>query len=194
MINLKKIFTAIILFMVVAVSKSNAQGIDIEKIDLKNFSLDALLGKVLQVKKGWAPQFFSGKKKIPKINIVRDILGSKKNSEINRLFGTFKTGRTVYRITNYAGAAISLYGAIKKISENKDSLANDAKGYIISGLSSMSLGTVVKLLTKGASYKAVDIFGGVIKKKLMDIISLDAMPSRNYIGRTGFKASLIVKL
>ncbi len=58
----------------------------------------------------------------------------------------------------------------------------------------MSLGTVVKLVTKGASYKAVDLFGGVIKRKLMDIISFDAMPAQNYLGRTEFKAALIVKL
>jgi len=172
---------------------SHAQ-IDIPKIDLKNFSIDQLLGKVLQVKKGWAPQFFSGKKKIPKMNIVQQLLGTKKNSEINKLFSTFKTGRLVYRITNYAGSAITLYGAIKKIADNKDSLANDGKALLISGLSSMSLGTVIKLLTKGASYKAVDIFGGMIKKKLLDIISFDAMPSQNYLGKTEFKAALIVKL
>ncbi len=167
---------------------------DAQIIDLKNFSLDNLLGKVLQVKKGWAPQFFSGRNKIPKIDIVRQLLNTKNNTEINKLFSTFKTGRLMYRITNYAGSAIALYGAIKKLSDNKDSLASNAKTLIVSGLSSMSLGTIVKLVTKGASYKAVDLFGGIIKKKLLDIISFDAMPATNYLGKTSFKAALVIHL
>jgi hypothetical protein len=178
-------------FMLLSFS-SKAQ-IDIPKIDIKNFSLDQLLGKVLQVKKGWAPQFFSGKNKIPKLDIVGKLLNTKNDLRITKLFNTFKTGRLMYRITNYAGSAIALYGTIKKLSENKDSLTKNAKTYIISGLCSMSLGTVVKLFTKGASYKAVDLFGGMIKKKLLDIISFDAMPSTNYLGKTGFKAALIIK-
>lgn len=190
---MKKLIAVLFAAAMLISVRTNAQ-IDIPKIDLKNFSIDQLLGKVLQVKRGWAPQFFSGKSKIPKINIVRDLLGTKKNGEINKLFSTFKTGRLVYRITNYAGAAITLYGAIKKISENKDSAASSAKTLIYSGLSSVSVGTIVKLITKGASYKAVDLFGGIIKKKIMDIISFDVMPSTNYIGKTGMQASFIIKL
>jgi hypothetical protein len=190
---MKKYFLLVMVSSMLLSAKSDAQ-IDVPKIDLKNISIESLLGKVLQVKKGWAPQFFSGKNKLPKLNIVSQILGSKKNDQINKLFGTFKTGRLVYRVTNYAGVAVSLYGTIKKLSENKDSLVNNAKGFIISGLSSMSVGTIVKLLTKGASYKAVDLFGGVIKKKLLDIISFDAMPAQNYLGRTSFKAAMVIKL
>jgi hypothetical protein len=190
---MRKLFFVFVTTFVLLGTKAGAQ-IDIPKLDIKNLNLDALLGKVLQVKKGWAPQFFSGKSKIPKLNVVSQLLNTKKDLQITKLFNTFKTGRTVYRITNYAGTAIALYGTIKKISENKDSIASSAKNYIISGLSSMSVGTVVKLLTKGASYKAVDLFGGVIKKKLLDIISFDAMPSQNYLGRTSFKAAMIIKL
>jgi len=190
---MKKLIIVLFAAFMLMPGKSNAQ-IDIPKIDIKNFSIDQLLGRVLQVKKGWAPQFFSGKNKIPKINIVRDLLNTKKNTEINKLFNTFKTGRLVYRITNYAGTAVALYGTIKRISKDADSLAKDAKGMIVAGLSSMSVGTVVKLLTKGASYKAVDLFGGVIKKKLIDIISFDMGPGTNYMGRTNFKAGLYIKL
>jgi hypothetical protein len=190
---MKKIFTILFSVSLLTSVQSSAQ-IDIPKIDLKNFSIDQLLGKVLQVKKGWAPQFFSGKNKIPKINIVRDLLNTKNSGEISKLFSTFKTGRLVYRITNYAGTAIALYGTIKKISQNADSLKKGATALLVSGLSSMSVGTVVKLLTKGASYKAVDLFGGVIKKKLLDIISFDMGPGVNYIGRTNFKAGLYIKL
>ncbi|MCX8019498.1 MAG: hypothetical protein N2747_03260 [Chitinophagaceae bacterium] len=167
--------------------------IKIPDLDLENFSLDQLLGKVLIVKQGWAPQFFSGKKRIPRLQIVRDLLATRKNSEINRLFNIFRTGRTIYRITNYAGAAISIYGAVKQIARNSDSTLNNAKGWIYAGLSSVSAGTIVKLLTKGASYKAVDMFGGMIKKKIKDIISLDVMPSQNYLGGMEGKVVLTVK-
>lgn len=190
---MKKMLVTLLAVWTLSSTSSHAQ-IDIPKLDIKNLNLDALLGKVLQVKKGWAPQFFSGKSKIPKLNVVSQLLNTKKDLQITKLFNTFKTGRTVYRITNYAGTAIALYGTIKKISENKDSVATSAKNMIISGLGSMSVGTLVKLLTKGASYKAVDLFGGVIKKKLIDIISFDAMPAQNYLGRTSFKAAMIIKL
>lgn len=190
---MKKLIIGIFVSCMIFIQSTQAQ-IEIPTIDLKNFKIENLLGKVLQVKKGWAPQFFSGKSKIPKLNIVQQLLNTKRNNEITKLFNTFKTGRLVYRITNYAGSAIALYGAIKKIADNKDSVVNNAKTYLISGLASMSVGTVVKLLTKGASYKAVDLFGGVIKKKLMDIISFDIGPGVNYIGKTNFKAGLYLKL
>lgn len=186
---MRKIIVFLFAASLCSTMKANAQ-----VFDLKNFDINSLLGKVLQVKRGWAPQFFSGKSKIPKIDIVRRILNTKNNSEINKLFGTFKTGRLVYRITNYAGTAIALYGTIKKLSENKDSLVSNAKSLIYSGLGSMSVGTIVKLLTKAASYKAVDLFGGIIKKKLLDIISFDAMPATNYLGKTSFKAALVIHL
>ncbi len=173
--------------------KTQAQG-----IDLKNLNIDALLGKVLQVKKGWAPQFFSGKSKLPKLDIVSKILSTKKSDQINKLFSTFKTGRLVYRVTNYAGTAVALYGTIKNIANNKDSVIasvkNQAKTLMYAGFGSISLGTVVKLLTKAASYKAIDLFGGVIKKKLVDIISFEATPTTNFIGKNSFKAGLYIRL
>ena len=186
---MKKVIIFLFVLSLCWAMKANAQ-----VFDFKNLDINSLLGKVLQVKKGWAPQFFSGRNKIPKIDIVRQLLNTKNNTEINKLFSTFKTGRLMYRITNYAGSAIALYGAIKKLSDSKDSLASNAKTLIVSGLSSISLGTIVKLLTKGASYKAVDLFGGVIKKKLLDIISFDAMPATNYLGKTSFKAAMVIHL
>jgi hypothetical protein len=173
--------------------KSNAQVIDLENLDVSS-----LFGKVLQVKRGWAPQFFSGKKKIPKLNIVGQVLGSKNNNDINRLFNTFKTGRTIYKIGAYAGSAVTLYGTIKNIINNgKDSITaaakSGAKTALYSGLGSMATSVIIKLLTKAASYKAVDMFGGLIKRKLEDIISLDMGASNNF-GRPGFKAGLIIHL
>ncbi len=57
-------------------------------------------------------------------------------------------------------------------------LKKTSKTMIISGLSSVALGLVVKFITKTAAYKAVDAFNGVARKTLKDIISFgDPAPS-----------------
>ncbi len=140
------------------------------QIDFKNLKLDNILGKVLNVQKGFAPKFSLGKVGIPKIMKVAEVIGLKKNTQAIKLFNTFKTGRTVYRIAEYAGMAVSLYGAVKAL--DKNTLKEEYQKPITAALSSMATGLIVKLLTKGASYKAVDIFNGVVKKKVKDIFSL----------------------
>ncbi|MEP6616354.1 MAG: hypothetical protein ABJA57_07220, partial [Ginsengibacter sp.] len=97
--------------------KSSAQ------IDLKNLDIRDLIGKVMNVQHGFAPKFSLGNISIPKINKVAEILGMKKNDQVNRLFSTFKTGRAVYKVASYAGSAIAIYGAIKAASKTaSDSL------------------------------------------------------------------------
>lgn len=126
------------------------------QIDFDNLNPSDIITRVIKVDKGFSPQFFLGNVKIPNVNKLGEILGMKKNSEINRLYKTFKTGRTVFQIASYAGAAVTAYGIAKKI--DKAAAASDAKTALVSGLSAIGTGVIVKLLTKGASYKAVDIF------------------------------------
>ena len=145
-----------------------------EEMDLNNLSLDKILGKVLNVQRGFAPQFSLGNTPIKKVEKVAEILGLKKNEEIDRLFNTFKTGRTIYKIAAYAGSAIAAYGAIKAI--DKAAAQSDYKGALISGLSTIATGLLVKFLTKGASYKAVDIFNGIIRNKIKKIFNIGAIP------------------
>ncbi len=140
------------------------------QIDFKNLNLDNILGKVLNVQKGFAPKFSLGKVGIPKIMKVAEIIGLKKNTQASKLFNTFKTGRTVYRIAEYAGLAVSAYGAIKAL--DKNALKEEYQKPLTAALSTMASGLIVKLLTKGASYKAVDVFNGIAKKKLKDILSV----------------------
>lgn len=147
-----------------AAGKASAQ------IDLNNLSLDKILGKLLVVQKGFAPKFFLGSIPIPKIQKVAEILGMKKNDQIDKLFSTFKTGRTIYKIAAYAGGAIAAYGAIKAI--DKSAVQRDYKGALVSGLSTIASGLLVKFLTKGASYKAADIFNGIVKKKIKNIFGI----------------------
>ncbi|HZW69663.1 MAG TPA: hypothetical protein VFF57_02260, partial [Hanamia sp.] len=127
-------------------SKSFAQ------IDLNNLDLKDLIGKVVHVQKGFAPKFSLGKTPIEKIAKVQEILGLKQNVEVNRLFKTFKTGRTIYKVAAYAGGAIAVYSLARKLDNSVKS--NDYNGALYSGISAIGTGLVIKFLTKGASYKA----------------------------------------
>jgi hypothetical protein len=42
----------------------------------------------------------------------------------------------------------------------------------VGGVSTVATGLIVKFLTKGAAYKAVDIFNGIVRKKIKDILSV----------------------
>ncbi len=84
------------------------------QIDLNNIDINDIIGKVMNVKRGFAPKFSLGNISIPKVAKVAEILGLKRNEQVNRLFNTFKTGRTVYKIASYAGGALAVYGVVKK--------------------------------------------------------------------------------
>jgi hypothetical protein len=132
----------------------------------------------MKVDKGFAPKFYLGKTPIAQIDKVAEILGLKKNEEVNRLFKTFKTGRTVYKVAAYTGSAIVVYGLVRKMDNSvKD---QDWETALYSGLGAVGSGLIVKFLTKGASYKAVDIFNGIAVKKIIDIFSI--APASNTTG------------
>jgi hypothetical protein len=150
------------------------------QIDLKNLKLDNILGKVLNVKRGFAPKFSLGNMALPKIAKVAEIIGLKKSDQAIKLFNTFKTGRTIYKIASYAGGAIAAYSAIKAI--DKSAVKEDYQKPLIGALSSVATGLLVKFLTKAASYKAVDVFNGVVRKKIKDILSVAPASSTMGVG------------
>lgn len=154
--------------------KSNAQ------IDFNNLNPQDILSRVIKVDKGFSPQFFLGNLKIPKVDKLGEILGMKKNPEINKLFKTFKTGRTVFKVASYTGAAIAVYGVVRKV--DKAAAESGAKTALVSGLSAIGTGVVVKLLTKGASYKAVDIFNNTVRNKIKDIFKIGAASETMGVG------------
>ena len=167
--------TALLYFILFfAAGKISAQ------IDLNNLNLDKILGKVLNVQRGFAPKFSLGNTPIKKVEKVAEILGLKKNEQIDRLFNAFKTGRTIYKIAAYAGTAIAAYGTIRAI--DKSAVQSDYKGALISGLSTVASGLLIKFLTKAASYKAVDLFNGIVKKKIKSIFSIGAASSYRGMG------------
>lgn len=148
------------------------------QIDLNNLDLRDIIGKVMHVKKGFAPKFALGNMQIPEIKKVAEILGLKKNLQINKLFNTFRTGRTIYKVAAYAGGAAAVYGIIRKVSDS--AIVHDGRAALTSGLITIGSGLIVKFLTKAASYKAVDIFNGIAIKKIKDIFSI--RPASNTMG------------
>ena len=148
------------------------------QIDLNNLDIQDIVGKVMHVDKGFAPKFALGNTPIQQINKVAEILGLKKNETVNKLFNTFKTGRIVYKVAAFAGGAIAAYAVARKIGNSVKS--NDYSGALYSGLGAIGSGLIVKFVTKGASYKAVDIFNGNAAKKIRDIFSI--APASNTAG------------
>ncbi len=167
------ILTSVIFLSAIFVSKQTSAQIDLDHLDLKD-----ILGRVMKVEHGFSPKFYLGNFKIPKIPKVAEILGMKKNSDVNRLFNTFRTGRTIFQIASYAGSAVTLYGVVKSAGDSA-SRAN-YKGALVGGLTSVATGILIKLLTKGAAYKAVDLFNGIAMKKIRDIFSI--APASNTAG------------
>lgn len=172
---MKKII-AISLFICFAAGNATAQ------IDINNLSLDKIFGKLLEVQKGFAPKFSLGNQPIDKIFKVAEIIGLKRNEQATKLFNTFKTGRTIYKVASYLGTAISAYAAIKAI--DKAATNKNYQTALATGLSSIGSGLIVKFLTKGASYKAVDIFNGIIRNKVKDKIRdiLSVAPASSNFG------------
>ncbi len=150
------------------------------QIDLNNLNISDLLGQVIKVDKGFEPKFYIGNIQIPKVKKVAEILGVKDIPEVNSLFKTYRTGRTIYKIASYAGSAVAVYGVIKSL--DKAALKQDYQAAIISGLTSIGSGVIVKLLTKAASYKAVDIFNHTVRNKIKDIFHIGAASQSLGIG------------
>lgn len=177
---MKKI-TALVLIAMMAGKSVSAQ-IDLDKIldPKKIININDIVGKVLTVKKGFAPKFSLGNVEIPKVAKVAQIFDVKGNAQALKLFNTFKTGRTIYRVAAAAGTAVAVYGTIKSI--DKAAKTEDYKGALIGGLSTIGAGLLTKFLTKAAAYKAVDVFNGVVRKKIGDIISVKPAESTLGVG------------
>lgn len=143
-----------------------------QQLDLNNLNLRDILGKVITVENGFSPKFYIGNVQIPKVDKVAEILSLKHIDEVNKLFKTFKTGRTVFHLVSYTGTAVAAYGAVKAIA-NSDQKSTYQTA-IISGASAIGTGILVKLLTKGAANKAVDIFNNAAQKKIRDIFKIGA--------------------
>ncbi len=186
-------FTLLVSLLIV--STANAQ-IKIEDITSE---IGKLLGekKILTVKKGFSPVFNLGNFQINKVGllgeklkgveVLGDIFNSKGANDIKKLYKTYKTGLVVFKILAASGTAVAAYSTIRGLSSDTKFDSKTVKAMLYPALTSMATSVITKVLTKKASYKAVDIFNGVVRNKIKDIFSVK--PATENIG-----VGLFVKL
>ncbi|MEO7445350.1 MAG: hypothetical protein ABIT96_04090 [Ferruginibacter sp.] len=158
------------------------------------FDLSDILGKakLLKVQKGFSPVFMLGNfqvnkvgilgEKLKGIGILGDIFGSKQIEQVTKLYKTYKTGLVVFKVLAAAGTAATVVSTVKGITDDQGFNASSVKGLLYPALASLGTGIATKLLTKAASYKAVDLFNGVVKKTLKDILSVKPASSTLGVG------------
>jgi hypothetical protein len=145
-----------------------------------------LLGKkeLLSVKKGFSPKFSLGKLQLNKvgilgeqlkgINVLGKVFNSKSIQDVTKLYKTYKTGLVVYKILTGAGTILTTYSTVRGLVGTEKFDAKTVKQLLAPAITSVITGVVTKILTKKASYKAVDIFNGVVKKKVKDVFGIGA--------------------
>ena len=145
-----------------------------------------LLGKkeILTVKKGFSPVFNLGRLQINKVGILGEklkgigvlgqIFDSKGIQDVTKLYNTYKTGLVVFKILAAAGTVAATYSTIRGIAGTDKFTDKTVRQLLTPALTSVVVGVVTKILTKKASYKAVDIFNGVVRKKVKDILGVGA--------------------
>ncbi len=187
---MKKTLITAFIFCLAFASNINAQ----VKLDDILGTVTDLLGKkeLLNVKKGFSPKFSFGKLQLNKVGILGEqlkgikvlgtIFNSKRAADITKLYKTYKTGLVVYKILAGAGTVVSTYSAVKGATKQGGLTNTEVKQLLTPAITSILTGVVTKLLTKKASYKAVDIFNGVVKKKVKDIFNIGASSSGVGVG------------
>ncbi|MEJ7611619.1 MAG: hypothetical protein WKF88_10620 [Ferruginibacter sp.] len=185
-----KIIVVAILFSTVFSNSINAQ-IKIEDVIGK---VQDLLGKkeLLTVKKGFSPVFSLGRlqinnvgilgEKLKGIEVLGDIFNSKGVQDVTKLYKTYKTGLVVFKVLAAAGAVAATYSTVRGIAAENKFNDKTVKALLLPGITSVLTGVVTKVLTKKASYKAVDIFNGVVRKKIKDILSVAPASSNMGVG------------
>jgi hypothetical protein len=179
---MKKILIILFIAFFAFANSTNAQ-IKVEDVIGK---VTELLGKkeLLSVKKGFNPVFSLGRlqinqvgllgEKLKGIEVLGNILNSKGVQDVTKLYKTYKTGLVVYKILAGVGTAVTAYSTIRGIAGTEKFDNKTVRQLLTPAITSVLTGIVTKILTKKASYKAVDIFNGIVKKKVKDIFGVGA--------------------
>lgn len=175
----------ICLLLLASFTLSNNARAQIKIEDIFNKATE-LLGKreLLSVKKGFSPKFSLGKLQLNKIgilgeqlkgiNVLGKVFNTKSIDDVTKLYKTYKTGLVVYKILAGAGTVITTYSTVRGLVGTEKFDAKTVKQLLAPAIASVLTGVVTKILTKKASYKAVDIFNGVVKKKVKDVFGIGA--------------------
>lgn len=185
-----KFFVALMITCFSFMQHTHAQ-IKIE--DILNKATDLLKKKqLLTVKKGFSPVFSLGSLQLNKVGVLGEklkgvevlgqIFDSKGIQDVTKLYKTYKTGLVVFKVLAAAGTAAAAYSTIRGVAGSDNFSDKTVKALLVPGLTSLLTGVVTKILTKKASYKAVDIFNGVVKKKIKDIISVGPASATTGLG------------
>lgn len=189
---MKKAIQPLVLFLFLTIASISASA-QIKIGDI-NVDLDQLLGKVkvLKVQKGFSPKFFLGDVQLNKVGILGEklkgveVLGqvfNKKNiDQVTKLYKTYKTGLIIFKVLGAAGTAVTTYSVIRGATNSDKFDDGTVKRMLYPALASVATGVITKVLTKKASYKAVDIFNGVVRNKVEDIFSIKPASSTLGVG------------
>lgn len=183
---------AVCLLMCVTTTAVHAQ-IKIGDIPI---DIDKLLGKsnLLTVKKGFNPKFTLGDFQINKtglfgenlkgVELLGDIFSKSKRNidQVTKLYKTYKTGLVVFKALAVAGTAVTAYSTVRGLTDEQKFNDGTVKQLLYPALGSIATGVITKILTKKASYKAVDIFNGIARKKIQDIFSIQPASSNIGVG------------
>jgi hypothetical protein len=188
--KMKMFLTSLVLFVAIFVAApANAQ---VKLEDLKDLNIQDILGKtkILTVRKGFSPVFNLGNfqvnkvgilgEKLKGVGILGDIFQTKGIDKVIGLYKTYKTGLVVFKILSAAGTVVGTISAVKGFTAENKFNNSTVKTMLYPAVASLATGIITKLITKAASYKAVDIFNGVVKNKIKDIFSIK--PASNTVG------------
>ena len=188
---MKKTLHAFILICSVCIAGNVSAQVKLEDIP---FDLSKILGqqKILTVKKGFNPVFNLGNfqvnkvgilgEKLKGVEILGEIFNSKRAADIKKLYKTYKTGLVVFKVLSAAGTAVAAYSAVRGATSETKFQSQTVKGMLYPALTSIATGVITKIITKKASYKAVDIFNGVVQKSIKDIFSIAPASSSMGVG------------
>jgi hypothetical protein len=178
---MKRIVTITSLLFLLSFDYSSFAQVKLEDIP---FDLNEILdkSKVLKVKKGFSPVFSLANyqingvgilgEKLKGIEILGDIFNTKHVDDIKKLYKTYKTGLVVFKVMAVAGTAVATYSTVRGLTADGKFSSQTVRQTLYPALGTMATGVITKILTKKASYKAVDTFNGIITKKIKDILSV----------------------
>ena len=191
---MSKLFRILLMSLLLTTASQSVKAqVTLEDI-LGQIDLGQLLGngQLIKIEKGFSPVFYIGNKqintvglfgeKLKGVEILGEILGKKSGLNIMGMYRTYKTGLVVYKVLASAGTVVTAVGLIKGVSDEQNFQDKTVKQLLYPALTSVASGVITKLLTKRASYKAVDIFNGVARKTLKDILSVGPSSSGYGVG------------